>query len=244
MDRRSSGSDGGSPDRERFTDIRVVSFDLDDTFWDCEPAIRYAEHVSYEWLARHTPRITRRYDEAALAERRQQIYRSRPELLGDVTAQRKASFAQLFEEFGYPSALVEEAFAEFYRARSEVTLYPGVVRLLERLKRRYWVAAITNGNADLERIGIGHHFHSVKHASLSLAAKPATAMFDACLAEFDQPPAALLHVGDNPDTDVGGAHNAGAHACWYNPGNQAWPEDRKPPRLAVCKLAELEHLLV
>lgn len=250
MPSKSSSPRARTPDRQNsasshpFADIQAVSFDLDDTFWDCAPAIRQAELASYEWMSRHTPRITSRYSEASLSARRTAYYTSRPDLRGDVTAMRKASFVQLFEESGYPAALADEAFEVFYRARSKVTLYPGVQQLLEALRPRYRLAAITNGNADLALIGIDHHFHSVHRATLAYAAKPAVAMFDACLAGFDLPAAALLHVGDSPETDVAGAHNAGAHACWYNPLGQDWPDDRSAPRVAVSSLAELECLLV
>ncbi len=226
-----------------FADIEAVSFDLDDTFWDCAPAIRKAELASYEWLSRHAPRITSRYSEGALSEHRVAFYARRPDLRGDVTAMRTASFIHLLEEFGYSADLADEAFDAFYRVRSEVTLYPGVHELLSALKPRYKLAAITNGNADLSLIGIDHHFHGIYRATLNHAAKPATAMFDACLAQFDLPAGALLHVGDNPQTDVGGAHNAGAHACWYNPLVSSWPDDLAPPRVVVSSLAELERLL-
>ena len=228
---------------ERLDDIRAVSFDLDDTFWDCAPAIRHAELTTYAWLERHAPRITSRYTESALAEQRMAFYAERPALRGDVTAMRKASFADLFKRLHYPESLADEAFAVFYRARSEVTLYTGVHELLTALGARYRVAAITNGNADLGLIGIDHYFHSIHHATLTQPAKPAPAMFEACLARFDLAAPALLHVGDNPETDVGGAHNAGVHACWYNPTTLAWPESQAAPRLTVHSLDELRRLL-
>ena len=37
--------------------IRLITFDLDDTFWETKPAIQSAETVLRDWLAKHAPRL-------------------------------------------------------------------------------------------------------------------------------------------------------------------------------------------
>lgn len=228
----------------RLEPVRAVSFDLDDTLWDCEPVIQRAEAVLHQWLERNTPRIIAAHTDESLLAHRLAFYESYPDLHGDVTAMRKGSLQQLFAEHGYHEALVSEAFSAFYQARSKVVLYDGVEEMLSVLGKRYQLAAITNGNADLEIIGIAHHFHDIQRASLTIPAKPDTAMFKACLAALDLPPAALLHVGDSPYTDVGGAQGAGVLTVWYNQYNAVWPDTQPPPDFEVKSIQELTNLLV
>ena len=224
--------------------VRAISFDLDDTLWDCASAIAGAEHACYEWLVKHAPRVTESFDAATLLQRRAQILKHQPELVGDVTRLRKTMLTQTLAEFDYSSEIADAAFNAFYVARSEVQLYEGCLALLEGLKQQYQVAAITNGNANLKLVGIDHFFQSVHMADLDNPAKPHRHMFDQCLAQFDLPPSALLHVGDNPETDVAGAQAAGVQAVWFNGQEIVWPEALPRAEFEVRSLSELHELLL
>jgi len=68
---------------------------------------------------------------------------------------------QLLSEFNYPEDLADEGFDVFYKARSDVELYEGAEELLDKLGTRFKLAAITNGNADLNRIGIANSFDKI-----------------------------------------------------------------------------------
>jgi len=223
--------------------VKAVSFDLDDTLWDCAPAIRHAEATVFDWLASNTPRVVAHRTPESLFEHRAQISAAHPELQADVTELRKTAFRALLREHDYPESLAEDAFSVFYKARSTVELYAGVHELLDALAARYQLAAITNGNADLELIGLAHYFSDIQLASLSVAPKPDPQMFQRVLGRFELPPEALLHVGDNPQTDVGGAHNAGVLATWFNQFDETWPADLPEPHFQVATLAELQQLL-
>ena len=219
--------------------IRALSFDLDDTLWDCAPAIRHAEATLHGWFARETPRIAERHDGESLAAHRAGVLAAHPELAGDVTASRRKAIERLLVEHGYPADLVDPAFDAFRRARSEVVLYDGVTELLAALGARYRLAAITNGNADLERIGLAGHFELILAASVDIPPKPAPDMFRACLERFGIEAHELLHIGDNALTDVGGAQRAGARALWFNGRGERWPEALPPPDLEAGSIAEL-----
>lgn len=223
--------------------IRALSFDLDDTLWDCLPAIRHAEETLHGWFERETPRITERHARDALTARRAEIVAEHPEHAGDVTTMRRTVIARLLAEHDYPDTLVDAAFETFHRARCEVELYAGVPAMLERLGRRYRLAAITNGNADLARIGLAHHFDVILAASAEIAAKPAPDMFRRCAERLGIGLHELLHIGDNVAVDVGGAQAAGACALWFNPRDDAWPAELAPPELEVTSIAALVELL-
>jgi len=51
-------------------EVRAVAFDLDDTFWDCAPAIERAESVLNDWLRREAPEVLARHEAVPMLERR------------------------------------------------------------------------------------------------------------------------------------------------------------------------------
>ena len=57
------------------------------------------------------------------------------------------------EAAGYGVALVDEAMEVFNEVRNSVELFPEARPALQELKAEYILIAVTNGNADLERIG-------------------------------------------------------------------------------------------
>lgn len=223
--------------------IRAVSFDLDDTLWDCEPVIIQAEHILYQWFEEFTPRICQSYTPDQIRANRVDFARRHPEYKSDVTYLRTESIKALLSEFDYPRELAAEAFACFFHARSQVTLYDDAIPVLEALKRRYKTAALTNGNADLGLIGIAHLFDDIQMATLTNTPKPHRTMFDntatALGVELDQ----ILHIGDNPTTDVGGGNAAGTMTVWFNQHNETWPQDLPEPDIEIQRLSTLIELL-
>ena len=51
-----------------------------------------------------------------------------------------------------------EGFNEFFKARNKVQLYKDAKIILERLSRKVNLISLSNGNADLNIIGISHFF--------------------------------------------------------------------------------------
>lgn len=219
--------------------VQVVSFDLDDTFWDCAPAIANAEQALLEWHRSHTPRITAAHDEQSLLAFRSGLREKYPELAGCVTAVRLQGLRDLLREFDYSERLADEAFEVFYQVRSEVVLYPQVLELLEFLRERYKLAAITNGNADLRQIGIEKYFDGIFAANLELKAKPHADMFDRCRDHFGVQSHQILHIGDNPVTDVMGGVDAGVQTLWFNQHALDWPGNGPGPHFEAGSISQV-----
>jgi putative hydrolase of the HAD superfamily len=197
--------------------IRALTFDLDDTLWDNRPVLMAAEQTLYEWLCRHYPRIGLHYSLEDMWTLRQDLLQKNTELRHDVTALRKTSLRHAAESAGYDQRLVEPAFAVFLEARHRVTLYSDVVPAIQRLRDAgYRLGSLTNGNADVQRLGLGHLFDFSLSAASVGKSKPHPLMFqEACrLAQVDA--AELAHVGDEPHSDITGAQNAGVTAIWMN----------------------------
>ncbi|MGQ7844072.1 HAD family hydrolase [Granulosicoccus sp. 3-233] len=224
--------------------VRAVSFDLDDTLWHCAPAIARADAALFQWFQASTPKIVSVHTPESILDHQSRVRQKYPELRRCVSSMRLACLRDLLAEFDYPVSMAEEAFDVFYQARSEVELYEDALDLLKLLKSRYRLAAITNGNADLDLIGIAPYFDVILAANMTSAPKPEPDMFHDCLGFLELPSQALLHVGDNPLTDVFGARNAGAQTLWFNQYNEEWPEHLPQPHFQVQTLSDIGALLI
>ncbi|OQX30393.1 MAG: hypothetical protein B0D96_00125 [Candidatus Sedimenticola endophacoides] len=219
--------------------IRAISFDLDDTLWDNRPVLLAAEQSLFDWLSAHYPRICARQGSDALRAGRLALARARPELAHDMTALRKAWLGELAQRHGYPMRLVEEAFAVFIEARHRVRLYDEVLPALQGLREAgFLLGALTNGNASIRRLGLDRLFDFDVNAAQAKATKPDPRVFRIACERAGVAPWEMLHVGDDPATDILGAHNAGVRTAWVNRSARAWPE-RLEPDMVVRDLGEL-----
>lgn len=227
-----------------FEAIRAISFDLDDTLWECQPVIQQAEKKLYRWLQQNAPRISDVYSSEQMRQRRIQLAQQQPALQHDLSELRRVSLRQHADEAGYAQEpLVSEAFEVFIAARNEVMLFEDVLPVLERLRQHYPLVALTNGNADIKRIGIDYLFQYSVSAEEVMLGKPDPEMFELACQRLGILPAELLHVGDDPLRDVWGAQQAGVQAVWINRFGNDWQESCRQPD-TVKNLLELQDHLI
>ena len=124
-----------------------------------------------------------------------------------------------------------------------MVLYDGVPETLATLNARYRLGALTNGNADVHRIGIGHWFHFVVNAAEAKALKPEPAIFQRALELAGVSAAQAVHVGDDPVRDVQGAAAIGMRTVWFNPGDAPWPGGAGPDAI-IKTIGDLVDALV
>jgi putative hydrolase of the HAD superfamily len=204
--------------------IRALTFDLDDTLWDNRPVLTAAEQTLYAWLVKHYPRIGQRYSMDDMREMRMELMRQRPALGHKMTELRKVSLAVAADAAGYDQSLVEPAFEVFLQARHRITLYDDVVPALQAFKRAgYRVGSMTNGNADVNRLGLGHLFDFSLSAETVGSGKPDPQIFQAACHYANVEPTELAHIGDDPKTDLLGGQTAGVKVIWMN--RQRQPSD-------------------
>lgn len=223
--------------------IRAVCFDLDNTFWAVEPVIERAEAAMYEFLARKYPRVTAAMTVEMLRKARQETARAHPQMAHDFTFLRRQTLLEHAREFGYAEGMADEAFEAFIRARNEVELYEDVLPSLERLEQHFRLFTASNGNADLECIGLAHYFERSLSARQVGALKPDPTLFHKVIEGTDLQPQQVVYVGDDPALDVVGARAAGMLPVWINRDAQPWPEQFGPPAHTVRTLHELGTLL-
>ena len=222
------------------TKLCAVSLDLDNTLWDTPPVLERAETVLTSWLAAHAPQVHQRYSTAAFRELRSVIAQAHPHRSHDMTFIRAESLRHAMRETGVQEALAEAAFEIFLEERNRITLFDEAPAVLAQLCQRLPVYALTNGNACVHRVGIGHFFAGSLDAAGVGAAKPDALIFEALVRHANALPRTILHVGDDALADVQGARLAGLRTVWMNRNQSQWPAEL---RKADYEIADLNQLL-
>jgi putative hydrolase of the HAD superfamily len=223
--------------------IRTITLDLDDTLWEIHPVIKRAEQRLYEWLGENLPRITEMYTPSDLREVRSQVVIEFADRAHDLTFLRHTVLGRIGVAAGYGTDFIDDAFNVFDEVRNDVEIFPEVIPALEALGEQYRLIAVTNGNANLEMIGIRHLFDDVVTAAMAGAAKPAPEVFDMAVQFGGASKEQTLHVGDHPIYDVDGARSAGLRTAWVNRTASVWPAEFDAPELEVTHVGELPGML-
>jgi putative hydrolase of the HAD superfamily len=224
--------------------ILALTLDLDDTLWPVLPALESADREVDAWLRTHHPAVASRWPIPAMRELRAQVAAERLDLAHDFTTQRHLTMQRAFAACGVAEAPVEALWEIYYAARNRVELYADALPALERITARWPVASLTNGNADLERIGIHTHFHCHVCARDTGVGKPDARIFREAAQRLGVAPQHILHVGDDPGLDVCGARDAGLRTAWINRQRKAWPDGMgAPPDLDLPDMGALADWL-
>ncbi len=224
-------------------DIQTITLDLDDTLWEIHPVIKRAEQRLYSWIGENYPRITELYEPADMLEVRKQVGAEFSDQAHDLTFLRRTVLERVGIAAGYDTDFIDDAFEVFDEVRNDVDIFPEVVPTLEAFKERYTIIAVTNGNANLEKIGLDHLFDEVITAAIAGAAKPARQVFDLAVQVGGASAEQTLHVGDHPLYDVNAARNAGLRTAWVNRNASIWPEEFEEAEIEVSNIGELLKLL-
>ncbi|MFT5113727.1 MAG: 2-haloalkanoic acid dehalogenase type II [Parasphingorhabdus sp.] len=208
--------------------IKAISFDLDDSLWAIAPVIIRAEKVMHEHMRQHFPAVTDRFDADGVREMRARVNERYAHLAHDLTALRQMSIEMMLEECGYDRNHSEPLMEMFLDLRHDVEFYPDALPALEKLAKKYRLYAISNGNANVSRLGLEHLFEGQISARSEGYGKPDVRIFHTACSNLKLSHTEVLHVGDHPLDDVSGALNAGLKTVWLNRVEADWPHNFKP----------------
>lgn len=228
--------------------ITLISFDLDNTLWPTRTVIGRAERTLRQWLEQHhSSAAASGLAPEHFAELRQHVANEQPHLRQQPTPLRQEILRQGFLASGYSEqeahTAAMAAFDTFIAARNHITFFPQAIDMLRTLSQRYRLVAITNGNANLERVGIMPLFAAQYTAEQVGYAKPAPEIYQHMLADQHIAPEQCLHVGDHPIEDIEAARQCGMQTLWANLTNAQWPADITPPKHIVTTLGAIPHQL-
>ncbi|MFV3404131.1 MULTISPECIES: HAD family hydrolase [Pseudomonas] len=225
--------------------IKLITFDLDDTLWDTAPVIASAEVVLRDWLHANAPMLGGVPVEHLFAIR-ERLVQAEPALKHRISALRRRVLFHALEEVGYSEkqalALADEGFEVFLHARHQVQVFPEVQPMLEALRQHYTLGVVTNGNADVRRLGLADYFRFALCAEDLGIGKPDPAPFLEALKRGEAPASEAVHIGDHPGDDIAGAQRAGLRAVWFNPRGAAWAGEQAPDA-EIQQLSQLPEVL-
>ena len=229
--------------------VHAICFDLDDTLYANHQIIMDAEYALLSFLHQQFPQTASTDLNFWRACSRAQVAKE-SNLLNDMSVLRHQSLAAGLAQCGYQGEELERAvtqgFDYFYHVRSDFSVPDSTHHALGELATHCPLVAITNGNVDLDRIGIRHYFSHYFKPSLSQPRKPDSAMFDQASKALKLPARRILHVGDNMKNDVYGALSAGYQTAWYACG-RVMNLNREPvltlPHVQLESLSELLQLV-
>ncbi len=202
--------------------LRAILFDLDDTLWPLQPLIAGAEAAMLAWLEEHAPAVAA-LGLAQMRAQRERLIAQEPRFRVDLWSLRLQMLKEAFASAGIADLEDKQALAAlhaFAHARNQVQLYADVLPALQHLQQQFQLGSISNGFADLQQIGLQHHFRVSLAAHQFGSAKPDPSIFHAACAELGVAPAQALYIGDDLLLDVQGAQQAGMRAIWLNRANK------------------------
>ena len=206
--------------KEKMMTIKSISFDLDDTLWPLMPNIMKAEETTNKWIKENFPGTAALLGKQDAIEIRDKLIKEDPNLMNQISDLRKLMFYELNIRAGYGKEesenMAEEAFEIYFKGRNAVTFYEGVIETLELLKNDYSLGVVTNGNADLQVIGIDNLFDYIFSAADLNAHKPDPVMFEAVINRTGLRAEEICHIGDHPINDVKASLDFGMTPIWFN----------------------------
>ena len=229
--------------------IKAMTFDIDDTFYDNWPYIKKAEQALTNYIAEQYPSLGHITWEDRLAAK-EKVLAGRPEFFFDMGKLRFATLELLFSDLGLntteASKTAQDCFEYFYFKRSDFTINPEYHGILSVLASKVPLIAITNGNVNMQQIGLAQYFTGIYHASVDYRAKPHPDMFIAAQQDLVVPMQSILHTGDCPINDVWGAYKMGMQTAWYaddRPMRMNQERFRALPSVQLNELHDLTDLI-
>lgn len=210
--------------------IRAITLDLDDTLWPVAETIRGAEKALQAWLSQHAPRTAANFNRETMARWRPRIIAAHPDRKTDLSFLRREIIRHVLREQDDDPALADPAFEVFLEARQQVRLFDDALPALQRLAARVPIVALSNGNADIARIGIDQYFVGRISSATLPVVKPHPDVFTHAVRLAGQnlkgglALAETLHVGDDVAMDVLGARRVGMQTAWIHREGQSWEE--------------------
>lgn len=237
--------------------IKMVSFDLYDTLIEADPPgwVRFHHALELSGFAIEMPDVMRAYTAGqqffTLENGRHPIRDRSPE---EKTAFQINLTGVSLEALNLPIdddtvEKVKDNFRDDTRAGKILGYrpYDEVTDVLTRLrKQRIATAVISNADSDVTRLclqmGFAEQMDLIVTSALVGWEKPDARTFYAALEPFNLPASSVLHVGDQPDSDVTGARAIGMAAALLDRYDQYPEEPANAER--VTSLTQLTDLVL
>jgi len=207
---------------------KAVFFDLDHTLWDFETNSREAITEIF-----HKYQLTE-LGIPGCSEFIETYRRINHRMWNDYSlnlitkeALRAGRFQSALTAFGINNSDLANTMSAMYLQICPVktNLFPGTKEILQYLSKKYSLHIITNGFKEVQHLKIGNtglkHFFDQIHISEELGfKKPEPEIFHYAVKMARTVSENCIMIGDNLDTDISGAENAGIDPVFFNPNRE------------------------
>lgn len=220
--------------------IRAVFFDVDNTLYDFERAMRYGLMVALQYLYERLPDTRGRLTVEHLVRLRDQVADEAGNPGQNLAEVRIESFRRALRMCGHDTRFAGEIARVYFANRfRRAEPWAGTLTALRKLRGRFVLGIISNGNTLPEALGIEQYFDHMIFSEQVGVAKPDPRIFEIAMERVPCFRDELLYVGDSVELDVMGAMNAGARTVWFNPRGQPYPDGLARPDFEISDLSEL-----
>jgi 2-haloacid dehalogenase len=156
-----------------------------------------------------------------------------------------AAGRRLLAPFGRQSAAGQFAGA-YADLHATAVIFPEVPDALRALGRRVRIAVVANADHDYLMRCLNHNglrFDLVVDSETARCYKPDPRILQRACEALSVPASEAAMVGDTPETDVQGAHQAGLRAVWLNRDHRGWPGNLACPDAVIDELGQLLRCL-
>ena len=207
-----------------YRNIKLISFDLDNTLYDNEPVIKLAEEKSQKYLHQEFNKHHQRFNADQFLHYRKQLIDSEKYLLDDQDSQynnlsflRQKVLLKCCHNLPNASQVAQKAFELFIEYRHKIIIPNEIISMLKALNRRYILVSATNGNCEADNLNFEGLFKKHYSATQGYRAKPHPAMLNQMTCDFKFNANQILHIGDSLIDDGGTAERAGCHFIHFSP---------------------------
>ena len=199
----------------------IISFDLDDTLFDNGPVIKHAFVKLYEHMVDQYEGFAEAFDFQSFVQHAHETRLANPTIV-DYSLLRKIHIESALTQVGHNTDQTDVAYQVFIDARQEVTLFDETIPMLTALQSHpFRLIAVSNGNADPDRIGLSGFFTDRFNPTSVGYAKPDPRMYTEVCHRLSIAPEQMIHIGDCLNNDVDAAREAGCHSIWFNPNQHS-----------------------
>ena len=222
--------------------IDILTDEYDDAVWRTT-----ANFLDYHGVRIEPVRLRERYTELNRKQRKESPEKY-PEF--DVSA----IFRSVISEFGtepvkHPRLLADAASRVFRgAARRQLVPYPGVPEVMEQLKRRFLLAAVSDGQVlwaypELRSAGLEQYFSCILVSGDFGFRKPDVRLFETVLDRLDLAAEEALFVGNDMFRDIYGAHAAGMKTVFFRSNQGDWKPHGAEPDYIIYSFGELPRAI-
>lgn len=162
----------------------------------------------------------------------------------------ESSLATTLREMGVEGDLekyAERLIDDLFESLRVADLYPEVQDVITTLEENGVAWGIVSNVDEGELLALVDHHGLSPTVSISSEAvkayKPEAEIFEKALLALGLPASRVIHVGDSPSADVGGASKVGMGVAWVNRYGSEFPKNMPRPRWEIPDLSQVPRIV-